>query len=434
MTTNDSFDRRLSSWLERDAVARVPDHLDEVLVHTAATRQRPWWSSPERWLPMDLTTRANALTPPRIGRTLVIAFLLVALLAAALIIVGTRRQVPPPFGLARNGAIVTSHDGDIYKVDPATKAATLLISGNEQDFGPSFSRDGTKLSFGRGPADSTGQGGLAIMVADLDGSNVRQLTPFVQGLDWSEWSADSKQIAYLSFKTNTTPGLTNGTPHRINVVNVDGSGIRTLDVPGDAQIVTWLPPDGREIVFRSAPAGPRDPGPRLMAIRPDGTGRRTLTTRAAENENDFMSPAFAPSGSLLTYTSNGPFAHIHVLDLKSNVDRVLPDPTGGLTNQFGSAYFSPDGKSVGYLRGYPEDSTFQFVVAPVDGSSTGVPIGPRLPDANLNVNYAFAPDGSAVVVDYDPDGTAWLLPVDGSPGTLLARGTAAFGDIQRLAP
>ena len=434
MTTNESFDRRLSTWLERDAVGHVPDHLDEVLLRTAATRQRPWWSSPERWLPLDLTTRANALTPPRIGRPIVIAILLVALLAAALIIVGTRRQVPPPFGLARDGAIVASHDGDIYKVDPATKAATLLIGGDPQDFAPVFSRDGLKLAFARGPADPNAPSGLAIMVAEPDGSNVRQLTPFVDGLDWSEWSADSKQIAYLSTKVNTTPGLTNGPPHTINVVNVDGSGIRTLDVPGDAQFITWLPPDGREIVFRDAPAGPPDPRPRLLAIRPDGTGRRSLTFGAPENENDFMTPAIAPDGFRLTYTSNGPISHIHVLDLRTRADVTLPDPTGGFTNQFGSAYFSPDGKSVGYLRGYPEDSTFQFVVAPVDGSTTGLPIGPRLSDANLSVNYAFAPDGTAVVVDYDPDGTAWLLPVDGSPGTLLARGTSAFGDIQRLAP
>jgi hypothetical protein len=26
--------------------------------------------------------------------------------------------VPPPFGPARNGAIVASHDGDIYAVEP----------------------------------------------------------------------------------------------------------------------------------------------------------------------------------------------------------------------------------------------------------------------------------------------------------------------------
>jgi len=434
MNPNDVFERHVSDWLHADAEHRVPEHLDAVLRRTRTERQRPAWSSLERWLPMDLTARANALTPPRIGRPLIIALLLVALLAAALTIVGARRQVPPPFGPARNGAIVVSHDGDIFTVDPATKAATLLIGGDPQDFAAGFSRDGLKLSFARGPADPNGQGGLAIMIAEPDGSNVRQLTPFVDGLDWSEWSADSKQIAYLSFKTNTAPGLTNGAPHAINVVNVDGTGIRTLDVPGDEQFVTWLPPDGREIVFRSAPAGPTEPGPRLLAIRPDGTGRRTLTRRSPANGNDFMTPALAPDGSRLSYTSNGAVSHIHVLDLTSNDDRTLPDPTGGSTNQFGSAYFSPDGKSVGYLRGYPEDRTFQVVVAPVDGSTTGVPIGPRLPDLNLNVNYTFAPDGTAVVVDYDPDGSAWLLPVDGSPGTLLARGTSAFGDIQRLAP
>jgi Tol biopolymer transport system component len=434
MTTNESFDRRLSTWLERDAVARVPDHLDEVLLHTAATRQRPWWSSPERWLPMDLTTRANALTPPRIGRPLVIAFLIVALMAAAILIVGTRRQVPPPFGLARNGTIVTSHDGDIYRMDPTSHAAALLIGGAPQDFGPGFSRDGLKISFLRAPADPNDQSGLAMMVADADGSNVRQLTPYVQGLDWADWSADSKQIAYLSTKTNTTSGMTNGAPHTINVVNVDGSGSRALDVPGDAQFVAWLPPDGREIVFRSASAGPPDSGPRLLAIRPDGTGGRNLTFGAPQNENDFMTPALAADGSRLTYTSNGPVSHIHVLDLVTRDNRTLPDPTGGFTNQFGTAYFSPDGRSVGYLRDDPENSTFQFVIAPADGSTTGVAVGPRLHEPTGDVNWVFAPDGKSVIVDYDRDGTVWMLPVDGSQGTILARGSSAFGDIQRLAP
>ena len=427
MTTNDSFDRRLSTWLERDAVGHVPDHLDEVLLHTAATRQRPWWSSPERWLPMDLTTRANALTPPRIGRPLVIALLLVALLAAALVIVGTRRQVPPPFGVARNGAMVTSHDGDIYKVDPVTQAATLLVGGPDGDFAPGFSRDGTKISFLRGPAGGTDQSGLAMMVADADGSNVRQLTPFIQGLDWADWSADSKQIAYESSKAIAGP-------HTINIANVDGSGSRALDIPGDVHFVSWLPPDGRELVFRSASILPSGPGPRLMAIRPDGTHRRTLSLRTPANQNDFMSPAVAPDGSRLTYTSNGAVSHIHVLDLTTNDDLTLPDPSGGFTDQYGSAYFSPDGRSVGYVRGYSEDSTFQFVVAPVDGSGTGIAIGPRLPQPGGDINWAFAPDGKSVIVDFDKDGTVWMLPVDGSPGSLLARGSSAFGDIQRLAP
>lgn len=428
MTTNEGFDRRLSTWLERDAVGHVPDHLDEVLLRTAATRQRPWWSSPERWLPMDLTTRANALNPPRIWRPLVVGLLLVALMVAAILVVaGNQRHVPPPFGLARNGAVITSRDGDIYKIDPTTHEATLIVGGAPQDFGPGFSRDGLKFSFLRGPADPNDQSGLSMMVADADGSNVRQLTPFVRGLDWADWSADSKQIAYLSRKAENGPGI-------VNVVNVDASGSRTLDIKGSAHFLSWMPPDGREIVFRLAPLLSNQPGLGIWAIHPDGTGLRQLTSREPENQDDFMTPAVAPDGSRVSYTSNGAIAHIHVLDLKTGMDNVLPDPTNGSTNQFGTAYFSPDGRSVGYLRGYAEDSTFQFIVALADGSGRGTPVGPRLPNLGGDVNWVFSPDGTAVVVDFDKDQSVWMLPVDGSPGTLLGRGAAAFGDIQRLAP
>ena len=65
MTTRDTFGRDLSLWLREEGEHRVPDHLAEVLVRSAATRQRPWWSSLERWLPMDLTARAS--THARVG-------------------------------------------------------------------------------------------------------------------------------------------------------------------------------------------------------------------------------------------------------------------------------------------------------------------------------------------------------------------------------
>ena len=68
MSTNDMFGQELSTWLQEEGEHRVPDHLREVLVRTAATRQRPWWSSPERWLPMQTTLR---LVPvPRIASLL----------------------------------------------------------------------------------------------------------------------------------------------------------------------------------------------------------------------------------------------------------------------------------------------------------------------------------------------------------------------------
>jgi dipeptidyl aminopeptidase/acylaminoacyl peptidase len=420
MNPSDAFDRHVSEWLHADAEHRVPEHLDAVLRRTRTERQRPAWSSLERWLPVQSTLRFTPV--PRIAWLLVLLGLIVSLAAAALWI-GTRQRLPNPFGPARNGAIVMSHDGDIYALDRSTHAERLIVGGDGFDFSPVFSRDGTKLLFLRGSGGDAN--GLTVEVADPDGTAIRDVTPKVQGLDWLDWSPDGRQIVFLSRKTAQSAGL-------INVVNVDGSGLTTLDVGRSAHFVSWLPPLGREIVFRGEQHSTAEPPAGIWAVHPDGTGLRALATSPAADPNDYMTPAVAPDGSKVSYTSIVPQARVHILDLTTGRDAVLPSPDG-ITDQSGVAYFSPDGRFVGYVRSYA-DKSFQFVVAPVDGSGTGTPIGPRLADPRGDINWTFVPDGSAVIVDYGKDGMVQLLPVDGSPGSVLARGDLSFADIQRLAP
>ena len=43
----------------RPGVGPYPDYIDDVLATTAQRRQRPAWTFPERWLPMDITTHAS---------------------------------------------------------------------------------------------------------------------------------------------------------------------------------------------------------------------------------------------------------------------------------------------------------------------------------------------------------------------------------------
>jgi hypothetical protein len=55
-----------------------------------------------------------------------------------------------------------------------------------------------------------------------------------------------------------------------------------------------------------------------------------------------------------------------------------------------------------YLRFYTE-RTLQLVVAPEDGSGTGIALGPRGsfgPDGPTINNYDFTPDGTAVIANY----------------------------------
>jgi WD40 repeat protein len=428
MTTNDRFELAMSDWLHEDAARRVADHLDEVLRLTRAERQRPAWSSLERWLPMDTTFRPRFFNLPQAGRLVLLAALVIALLGLLVFTIGSRQQrLPPPFGPARNGQLLSGADGDIYAIDPVTAKRTAVISGSEFDFGAMFSRDGTRFTFVRGAPSDCGKPdcGLILMVANADGSGVHALTAGTPGLDWQDWSPNGTQIAILA----QVPGVTG---HVIQVVNVDGSGNKTLDVGRPAHEISWMPPDGGEILFRGEQLSPTDPPPGILAVRLDDQRVRPISTRPATDANDYQNVAVSPDGSLVTYSA-GERYQVHILSLQNGNDRVLPQPDRDA--QFG-AVFSPDGRMVAYVRFYP-NNTEQMVVAPTDGSGTGVAVGPRVPFVQggeaIN-NYTWSPDGTAILANYDADKTARLLPIDGSPAVDLIHGEMALPGYQRLAP
>ena len=426
MTTSDAFERNLSMWLHEDAEHHVPDHLEEVLQRTAATRQRPAWSSLERWLPMDTTFRRSVFARPTPVRQLAL-LLLIALLIAALvaIAVGTRRT-PPPYGLARNGAIVASHDGEIYAIDPVTSAPSLLVGGDGFDFSPIYSRDGSRFAFVRsaGVPSADAPLMLSLMVANADGSGVRALSDPVEDIAWFDWSPSGSQIAYMADFG------------KISVVNVDGSGSTTLDVGRPGHFVTWLPPDGSEILFRGERSKPSDPPPGIFAVRPDGTGLREVSIKLPNNDFDYQSLTVAPDGSRVSFarfTSNGT-PSVVILDLRSGEETVLPHPPG--SSQSGGGVFSPDGTLVAFSRLYA-DGSYQPVVAPADGSSEGTALGPRASGDTEGSSYIFTPDGTALVAGLGQDDlrVIYRLPIDGSPWSILSEGgTFSFTDTQRLAP
>jgi Tol biopolymer transport system component len=160
--------------------------------------------------------------------------------------------------------------------------------------------------FLRARGGTTPDDGLALGVANADGSGVRVLSPYVQGLDWQDRSPDSTRIAFLSRPTGPSgPGV-------INVVNVDGTGLRTLDVGRPAHDVSWLPPDGKEIIFRGEQLVDTDPPAGIFAVRPDGTGLREVSTRPPVDSYDFQSIAVSPDGTRLAFRASGGVFRIHI--------------------------------------------------------------------------------------------------------------------------
>ena len=86
--SRDDFDRLMSQWMEADGrISESEDLIEHVIEHATATRQISRWLLPERWLPMQLTTRFQVA--PRLAPALLIALLLVALVAT-IAIIGSR--------------------------------------------------------------------------------------------------------------------------------------------------------------------------------------------------------------------------------------------------------------------------------------------------------------------------------------------------------
>ena len=425
MTTNDVFSDRLALWLHDDAEHRVPDHLDAVLVVSATTRQRPWWSSPERWLPVDITSRATVFARPRFGRLVLVGLLVLVIAALAIIAVGSRQQrLPPPFGPAANGSILSwSGTGDILASDADGSNPRPVVSDPAFDFAPLFSRDGTRFVFLRRISDTDAE----IMLANADGSGVRSLTAgALTDADWYEWSPGDDQLAVVHARNGQRVITILDTKGLVPPLDID---LGELDADND---VYWLPPNGDELIF-SARQAPDDKDVGLYAVRRDGTGLRTVGPVRTEHYFDL---AVAPDGSAVAFSNiesdssgNGVGWHIHRRDLRTGADRQITfDPrASGEVDEHGPV-FSPDGQQ---LLLWTQDGDFaQLVIAPHDASAGVRPLGPRF-YWDSDYNYGFAPDGQTAILNLGIS-TTYLIDIPSGHAAATDKPILNFSGWQRL--
>ena len=99
---NESIDRMLADWLHEGPESGPREGLERSLAATRRVGQRPGWTLPERWIPMELTMARTRSQRPILALVM-LALLMVAVVAAALVIGSLRHQTP---SLYRNGAVV----------------------------------------------------------------------------------------------------------------------------------------------------------------------------------------------------------------------------------------------------------------------------------------------------------------------------------------
>jgi TolB protein len=241
-------------------------------------------------------------------------------------------------------------DSDIWIMDFDGSNKKRLTDDPDDEFSPSFSPDGKKITYLKGNYGRYGN----LWVIDIDGSNKKMLAERVSD---PVWSPDSKKIA-------------SGT----RIINVDGSGEKLL-TNISSKHSSWSP-DGKRIVFSSG----FYPDERIWIVNSDGSDLEQLTFGP---ESDAY-PSFSPDGKKIAFFSE--LFSLRIMDVDGSNRRRL-----GGGNPYGASYsWSTDGGWITYQAG-GEWMSHIWIVNITDGNVTQLTNGDVKDDHPI-----WSPDGKKI--------------------------------------
>ena len=299
---------------------------------------------------------------------------------------------------------IPSSDTDEYSVTidvsgSAISARTtnqiLSVSSGEYAALPSYSPDGTQISYGLySPSE-----GFDIWVMNSDGSGASQkIVDNAFPEDWgndgfmylnSSWSPDGTKIAYTKGEGDLFFGTSD-----IWIINSEGTGTPfQITTTGNARMPSWSP-DGKKIVYIQG--GFRSDVWDIWLINSDGTGSPERIT-----DGGFcMWPSWSPDGKRISYVSKDEVSGLNnlwvinsdgsgvPLKILSNVANWHNDAIVMLTTSW-----SPDGSKICYIHGENEEN-LQIWIVNSNGSGTPEQI---ITDRNFSIWPTWSPDGTKLV-------------------------------------
>jgi len=240
--------------------------------------------------------------------------------------------------------------------------------------GPPLPRTTSLIAFAESAQDVKDTG---VWVMAPDGFDGRRVDPPVPGCDKGATAAlrwDAKAILF-------SPSARCG----IMTVNLDGTGLKTLDKDGTCEFGCDWSPDGRSIVYNVR-------GFQLVVAAADGSGRTEIATGQA--------PEWSSDGRLIAFQTSSD--EIAVIDVTTGVTTVVGKVEGGLR----APTFDPAGTHLAAGTLFEGLRTIDVVTHAVT---------PVCPDAGkYAINPSWSPDGASIA--YEASGQLGIC--DLSSGTV----------------
>lgn len=204
-------------------------------------------------------------------------------------------------------AFSSGRDGqrEVYLMNPDGSNPTRLTNDAANDNFPDWSPDGSRLVFAstRGatpPCDpsTTVLPAFQLWLMDADGTDVTQLTSDGAFIDLQPHiSPDGTKVVFTRVR-----GCFPEDQRAIHTMNLDGTGLRQL-TPWEMQAVepNWAP-SGAQIAFNDNVCPICFQFANLWIMNADGSGKRQLTADSGDN----LRPTYSPDGTRLTFTNDPP--------------------------------------------------------------------------------------------------------------------------------
>lgn len=417
MTPIDRFERRLPDQLDELAAARTPAYLDDLLARTSATRQRPRWAFPERWLPMTIALRRPVPAPTTRwlagGLVLLVLLALAALAWAAL---APRQDDDAVLVDSPRGGAVIEQDGDLLRWDPTTGELAPLV---KDGVWPHWDPTGARLLFFRPEGDHD----IPMVWEAATGTVTPLRSDLLVEIQDVSWSPGGDSVAVSSMMDGAQV---------VSILAADGVGasLRVDALPETTSDWPVFEPDGAgdgSMITRVTPAsgGRAD----LYRIRQNGRGGSASLVLAIDDidlgpgprvdaygaQYDLQDPSLAlPDGRdvpLLAYTQlhslgtdapDGDGFRIHVFD--GTTDHALVyDP--GADDEAWPAW-DPTGTRVAFQSYERATGSSRMVIASTGDGAEGclencityLASDPIYLDGPNDLAYAWSPDGTELLV------------------------------------
>jgi TolB protein len=263
-------------------------------------------------------------------------------------LIGPGRPVGAAFPGA-NGRIAYSRsspnsDGEIFTIRPDGLGRRRLTRNSSGDFAPAWSPNGRLIAFTcKGPVgDQSAKRRGAICVMDADGGNRRVVFDRSTGDHSPSWSPNGRRLVFERYVRQRDGS---GLQSEIFSTRLDGTRLIRLTRRDAFDAAPAWAPDGKHIAFVSDSAGFQ----RVWLMRPDGSGKRELTTYGGSEDM----PEWSPNSRRIVFSrfiqsGERPGWKVFSVSRRGGALRALTDNPGGLDL---APSWSPNGRRIVYARG-----------------------------------------------------------------------------------